>query len=859
MKKLLLIDGNSMLFRAYYATLYGRRMSTSQGIPTNAVFGFITMLNKAIETTSPDAILVAWDAGKPTFRHKQFQDYKGTRKPLDDELIVQMPIVREFLDSAGIFRYEQEGYEADDIIGSTAASASNDMEVTILTSDKDMLQLISDSTKVLLMKKGLSEMDVMNEAALKEKYGLSPKQIIDLKGLMGDASDNIPGVKGVGEKTALKLLDSYQSVEGVYEHIDEVKGKLKEKLEAGKESALMSKELATIFTQMDLPFDLTDLNFDQPKEDVNDFYRRYEMKSLLSVQSHAAKKQQASWPIETVSDFSFEPEKEVLIMPVATIAPFMDQKMYGLLIGHDEKVTYISKEDAQKSNAFKESLAQAKNLLAWDGKQLMHVLDLNELPVAKIKEDLHLAAFLLYSQATSEDALVEALELTVPFSYKDLTKKSLGGDSEERVSAYCFALIPQLMQKKQSILDQVKEQEMSYLYEEVEKPLSSILFEMEKEGVRVDENKLEELKTEFSARMQKEQEAIYSYASAPFNIDSPKQLGNVLFDELQLSSGKKRSTAVDVLEKLQGSHPIIDHILEYRKYSKLLSTYIDGLKKHLHNGRIYTTFNQTMTQTGRLSSSDPNLQNISVKSEEGKKVREVFVPDEGCLMIASDYSQVELRVLAHMANEQIMIDTFKHDGDIHTKTACEIFGVSPDQVDDSMRRVAKTVNFGIIYGQTDFGLSQELHISRAEARNFMQTYFASYPNIHRYMDEAVEFCEEHGYAITMLKRRRPIPEIKDRNYMTREFGKRAAMNAPIQGSAADLIKIAMIKVDQAIKEKGLKSKMLLQIHDELIFDVPKEEEEIMMELVAKTMDEAMQLNVPLKSSVHAGNNWAEAK
>lgn len=858
MKKLLLVDGNSMLFRAYYATLYTRRMSTSSGLPTNAVFGFITMLKKALDMIQPDAVLVAWDAGKKTFRHSKFEDYKGTRKPLDEDLIVQMPIVREYLDQAHITRYEEEGYEADDIIGSCAVSAP-DIETTILTSDKDMLQLIDPTTKVLLMKKGLSEMDLMNEETLKEKYELTPNQIIDLKGLMGDASDNIPGVKGVGEKTALKLLHQFNSVEGVYENIDQVKGKMKEKLLDGKESAYLSKELATIYKEMDLPFSLEDLNYQHPDLSINDFYNKYEMKSLLESENSLKKNPQLKWTVETIEQFDLKTDGPLLIVPAATIAPFMEAQLYGFLIAGDKKVYYLSKEDAQSDISFLQILDDYPELYTWDSKMFMHLLDRNDFPVSCFKEDLHLAQFLLYSQATSEESLIETLGVQSSFPYKDLLKKSLGKDSKERVVEFMSSLVQTLAEKKEEILNQLQEENMMDLYENVEMPLVPILYEMEKEGIAVDVNKLDELGKEFKEKLDSLSEEIYSYSMEPFNIDSPKQLGNVLFDELGLKTKKKRSTAVDVLESLRSEHPIIDLVLEYRKYSKLMTTYVDGLKKHIVDGRIHTTFNQTMTQTGRLSSSDPNLQNISVKSEDGRKIRSVFVADPGDYMISADYSQIELRVLAHMANEEIMIDTFKNGIDIHTKTASEIFNVPADEVSEDMRRVAKTVNFGIIYGQTDFGLSQELHITRNEAKEFMNTYFSSYPNIHRYMNQAIDYCKEHGYAITMMNRRRAIPEINDKNYMTREFGKRAAMNAPIQGSAADLIKIAMIKVNKAMKEKNLKSTMLLQIHDELIFNVVPEEKDIMMELVQETMDHAMELNLPLKASVHIGKNWQEAK
>lgn len=856
MKKLLLIDGNSMLFRAYYATAYTNRMSTSSGIPTNAVFGFIVMMQKAMQIIQPDAVLVAWDAGKPTFRHKEYEAYKGTRKELDEDLIAQMPLVREYLDAIHVTRYEQEGFEADDIIGS-AAKGSADMDTTILTSDRDLLQLIDPTTKVLLMKKGLSEMDLMDEKALREAYDLSPAQIIDFKGLMGDPSDNIPGVKGVGEKTALKLLHQFGSVEGVYEHLDEVKGKMKEKLENGKEMAFLSKELATIYTQMDLPFSLADLTVEA--HSAADFYQKYEMRSLMSEEKPQPARQYEVETVASLDAIPFADPDSLLFFAVASDEPFLEQTLYGFLFPQRQKAYYLPLENASRDAAFLKALQENKQLETWNAKAMMHLLDRYGFPVPTFAEDYHIASFLLFSQATNMDYLLEALQVQLPEPWRDLGKKSLGGFTQERMVPEIAALAMQIEQKKLAILDQLAIEDMQDLYQNIELPLIPILYDMERTGIHVDEEKLEALRHEYQDKMDGLMERIYGYAGHSFNIDSPKQLAGVLFDELHLKTGKKRSTAADVLEKLRDAHPIIDDILEYKKYSKIMSTYILGLARYIHGGKIYTTFNQTMTQTGRLSSSDPNLQNISVKDEEGKEIRKVFVAPSGYKLVSADYSQIELRMLAHMADEYNMIEAFQEGVDIHTKTASQLFGVAPDEVDGHMRRVAKTVNFGIIYGQTEFGLAQTLRISRDEARAFMAAYFASYPNIRQYMDKTIAFCEEHGFVETMMHRRRMIPEINDKNYMTREFGKRAAMNAPIQGSAADLIKIAMIKTSAALAKQGFEAKMLLQIHDELIFLVPDDEVDAILELVRTTMDEAMALNVPLKASIEYGQNWYEAK
>lgn len=858
MKKLLLLDGNSMLFRAYYATLYTHRMTTSNGIPTNAVYGFVMMLNKAIDIIEPDEILVAWDAGKPTFRHKQFSAYKGTRKPLDEELIVQFPIVREYLDAAGIKRYEQEGYEADDIIGSMA-KCCKDVQTTILTSDRDLLQLIDATTHVLLMKKGLSEMDLMDEQNLLDTYGITPSQVIEMKGLMGDTADNIPGVQGVGEKTALRLLNQYSTVENVYAHIDEVKGKLKEKLEKDKDNAFMSLELATIYTKMELPFELCDCEFSGIQEAVNGFYEKYEMRSLVN---RTKQTKNEKWPLKEVDHFEMIQDEDVMIMPVCSQEPYLDQKLYGFMVPLDKTIYYISVENALEDANFKK-LLEKKKIITWDTKEMMHLLDRYGFKWNEFSDDLHIAGFLLNSTATDSDALIEALHISLPESFHDVSKKTKEEPaySVTREKAICHSLTQQLFEKRSEIRSSLKSQNVISLYEDIEMPLAYVLFSMEKEGISIQESFLDEYGALLNQKLDELAQQIYGHAGMIFNINSPKQLANVLFDELNLSGGgKKRSTSADVLEKLRRKHPIIEDILEYRKIAKVLSTYIDGLKKHIRSDeKIHTCFNQTMTQTGRLSSSDPNLQNISIRDELGKEIRKAFVAQEGYHLLSADYSQIELRMLAHMANEDHMIRAFNEGLDIHTKTATLIFGCTPEEVDDQKRRIAKTVNFGIVYGQTEFGLSSQLHITRKEAGEFMQMYFDSYPKIHQYMNQLIDFCKENGYVETLFHRRREIPEINDKNFMTREFGKRAAMNAPIQGSAADLIKIAMLKMDKALKDANVQSKMLLQIHDELIFLVPDNELDLMQNLVKDTMENAMELKVPLKASISVGKSWYEAK
>lgn len=851
----MILDGNSMLFRAYYATLYTHRMSTSEGLPTSAVYGFVLMLNKAIEVVKPDAILVAWDADKKTFRHEKYDAYKGTRKPLDEDLKLQFPIIREFLDAAGIMRYEISGYEADDIIGSMAKSNPT-LQTTILSSDRDLLQLIDSTTHALMMKKGITDMELMNEETFKEKYGLEPIQMIDLKGLMGDASDNIPGVAGIGEKTGVKLLAQYHTVEGVYENIDAIKGKLKEKLVAGKESALMSKDLATIYTKMDLPFTAQDCAFTGYKDSVNDFFLKYEMKSLMiqteKEESHEREcKKVSTWPIQ---------EENPILLCVCDTKSYLEQTLYGFMGIDQDNIYFESVEDALEDKNIKKVLKESC-IYTWDAKEMMHALDSYGFPLPKKVEDMHIASFLTHSNAKDTDALLSALEISVCETFHELSKKKKDEDDKERAIKVYADFIEGLSLKREDIYKQLEQEECTDLYNNIEMPLVPILFEMEREGIHIDEDILDQIGNQVKDKIEEIANKIYQQAGMVFNINSPKQLGNVLFDELNLTGGgKKRSTSAEVLEKLKGTHPIIDLLLEYRKYAKISSTYIDGLKKHIQKDqKIHTCFNQTMTQTGRLSSSEPNLQNISVRDEEGKEIRKAFTAPEGYYLVSADYSQIELRMLAHMAQESHMMEAFKEGVDVHTKTATLIFNVDKEAVDERMRRIAKTVNFGIVYGQTEHGLSQQLKITRKEATEFMNSYFENYPNISEYMDSLVEYCKENGYVKTIFNRRRMIPEINDKNFMTREFGKRAAMNAPIQGSAADLIKIAMIKVKEAMEKAQVESKMLLQIHDELIFLVPEKELEQMISLVKEAMEHAVELSVPLSTSVAYGKRWYEAK
>lgn len=860
MKKMLLIDGNNMLFKAYHATSYGARMQTSNGIPTNAVYGFVMMIEKALSMLEPDVVLVAWDSGKPTFRHQMYEAYKGTRKEIDPELIVQMPMAREYLDAAGIHRYEQDGVEADDIIG-TMARSYPDYQIHILSSDKDLWQLIDATTDIYVMKKGLSEITVMNEATLMAEKGITPSQIIDLKALMGDPSDNIPGVKGVGEKTALKLLQEYGTVDAVYAHLEEQKGKLKEKLESDQANAFLSKTLATIQTDVSLPFSAEDLHFVRDEASLYAFYGKYEMHSLMK---RSATKPQAQTHLEIckVAHISADLLKEnSVVIPDLNCEHYYDATLYGFAIGNAEIIEYIELSDALQDMPFQQYMKQG----AWCGydvKSLYHALHQAGIQFCDAAFDAHIAAFLCDGQIGDYTKLCDVYELPMHDVKEEIYGKAGKAKqvSEEQRMNYCGAQCANIVKVIPKLRDELAQKEMMELFEMIEMPLIRVLFEMEKNGVLTDLHTLKQIATATSEKLANLSEQIYAIAGHEFNINSPKQLGVVLYDELGLKAGKKRSTAAEVLEKLVHVHPIIYLLLEHRKYAKLYSTYALGLSKHVHDdGRIHTIFNQTQTQTGRLSSSEPNLQNISVRDEEGKEIRKAFVASDDCVLMSADYSQIELRMLAHMADEQEMIHAFLQNIDIHTKTAMEIFDVPQEQVDSNMRRTAKTVNFGIVYGQSDFGLSEQLGISRKEARAFIDKYFASYPNIKNFMDATISFCEAHGYVKTLFQRRRYIKEIKDKNYMMREFGKRAAMNAPIQGSAADLIKVAMIRIYQTMKEQQVNAKMILQIHDELIFEVPKSELAQMKEIVERGMQEAMDLKVPLIAEASTGKNWYDAK
>ncbi|MCI6271744.1 MAG: DNA polymerase I [Erysipelotrichaceae bacterium] len=846
MKKMLLVDGYSMLFRAFYATAYGKMMTTKKGIPTNAIYGFANMLQKAIDIVQPDYLVVAFDAGKSTFRNEIFSDYKGTRKSAPEELIPQFQLVRDYLNSFNIKYIEKQGFEADDIIG-TIAKRYPEYDINILTSDRDMLQLIDETTSVWLMKKGISEIVKMDEKQLFDDMGISPSQIIELKALMGDTADNIPGIAGIGEKTALKLIEEYKSIENLFQNVDSLKGKLKEKIENGKDSAFMSKKLATIITDADIPVE--DYTFSPNYKTLVSFLDVIEMNSIKKryeplVASNTLKTEDEYIIVNKIPD---EFKKEILYIALDDDKEvFYKSKLNGIAINNGEKTIYINIDDVLKDTNLLNILKSDSLKVGYDCKRDLHILKKYGIYI-NYGYDVMISSFLCDSTLTSLDKIIENYNLNT--LSKELNNVEYTTTLAININKLYFETV--------SVL---KEYDLEDLFYNLELPLSKVLFKMEEEGVNVDVEVLDKISNETLDRINELTKLIYEISNVEFNINSPKQLAEILFDTLKLPANKKRSTSVDVLEKLQGIHPIIDYLMEYRKLQKIYSTYSEGLKKYIQvDGKMHTVFNQCISQTGRLSSTDPNLQNISVKDDVGKQIRRAFLPSNNNVLLSCDYSQVELRVLADMANEKGLIEAFNSKMDIHTKTAMDVFNVSESEVTSSLRRQAKAVNFGIVYGISDFGLAEQLGITRKEAKEFMDIYNEKFPRIHEYMNEVIEYCKENGYVKTLLNRRRFIPQINDKSHMIREFGKRAAMNAPIQGTAADIIKLAMINIDSEIERLNLKSKMILQVHDELIFDVYDDEIEIMKNLIEDKMSNAYKLKVPLFVEAKCGKNWLEAK
>ena len=867
MEELILIDGNSLLFKAFYATSYtGNYMVNRNGIPTNGVYGFARMVEKII-STNPKYVIVAFDYGKKTFRNELLDTYKATRKETPQELVPQFALAREYLTAHSITWYEVEGYEGDDIIGTLVDfGEKNNLKVSVYTGDKDANQLISPQTTIYRTVKGVTELDIYNEQTLLDKYGLKPDQFRDFLGLMGDSSDNIPGIKGVGEKTALKLLHQYGTIEGLQEHQDEIKGKMGEKIRAGMEDALMSKKVATILRDIPIDVDLEKATYQgYDYETLKSFYEKYDMNSLIkSMTTEAAPKKELK--LEIV-DHMPEITKDSAVYPSIYDTNDQSSIILGYGIYNDEQAYFISYENALKDESFLAYLKDDnKKKYGYDIKSAVIGSRWNGIESNGYTFDLSLASYVL------EPAIKEELKyVCTHFDYEGVqydeevfgkgAKKHIPED--DILASHIVSKAKAIYELKDVVTKELKDKNQYELYENIELPVTRILGEMEFAGTEIDLDVLKEMDTAFDETIEKLANDIYRISGTTFNISSPKQLGQVLFEDLGLKGGKKTktgySTSQDVLEKIIDAHPVVPLVLEYRMLTKLSSTYLKGLQEQVFpDNKIHTIYKQTLTHTGRLSSVDPNLQNIPVRSEEGKLIRKAFVSHNGYL-VSFDYSQIELRILAHMAHVTNLIDAFNQGKDIHRHTAALVFGVKDEEVTPQMRSQAKAVNFGIIYGMSEFRLSKDIGMSISEARDFINKYFETYPEVKTYMDEVVETCKKQGYVSTLLNRKRYIPTINDKNFMVRQQAQRYAMNTPIQGTGADILKLAMIEVDKALKEKNLKSQMILQVHDELIFDVFEDELEEVMSLVKEKMENCIKMDVPLIVEGNYAKNWCELK
>ncbi|AIR82998.1 DNA polymerase I [Staphylococcus epidermidis] len=876
MNKLVLIDGNSLSFRAFYALPL---LSNHAGIHTNAVYGFAMLLEKIIKEEKPNHFLVAFDAGKTTFRHSKYSEYKGGRQKTPPELSEQFPYIRQLLDAYHIKRYELDNYEADDIIGTLSRQADEeDFETIIITGDRDLTQLATDNVTIYYTKKGVTDVDHYTPKFIAEKYnGLVPKQIIDMKGLMGDTSDNIPGVAGVGEKTAIKLLNQFESVEGVYEHIEEVTAKkLKEKLINSKADALMSKDLATINVHSPIEVSLEDtkLTLQDDTTEKIELFKKLEFKQLLAdIDTSSTNEEVIDKTFEIEQDFQnvdLNDLNEAVIHFELEGTNYLKDTIlkFGFYTNHQHVV--INAEDIKDYKHLVQWLEDKNTTkIVYDAKKTYvsaHRLGIN---IENIEFDVMLASYII-DPSRSIDDVKSVVSLYGQNYVKDnitiFGKGKKHHIPEEPILNEHIASVTEAIAAVTPIMkSQLEDYNQIELLKDLELPLARILSEMEEIGIYTDINDLKEMEFEIQKKLDVLISNIHESAGEAFNINSPKQLGVVLFETLQLPVIKKTktgySTAVDVLEKLQGEHPIIDDILEYRQLAKLQSTYVEGLQKVISKDhRIHTRFNQTLAQTGRLSSIDPNLQNIPIRLEEGRKIRKAFKPtSKDSVILSADYSQIELRVLAHITQDESLKHAFINGHDIHTATAMKVFNVESDQVDSLMRRQAKAVNFGIVYGISDYGLSQSLGITRKQAKAFIDDYLASFPGVKQYMSDIVKDAKAQGYVETLLHRRRYIPDITSRNFNLRSFAERTAMNTPIQGSAADIIKLAMVKFSEKIKETKYHAKLLLQVHDELIFEIPKSEVEDFSKFVEEIMEQALVLDVPLKVDSNYGATWYDAK
>ena len=854
MKKVILVDGNNLLFRSYYATAYkGSMLRNSKGFPTNALFGFINMLSKIINEENPSYMMIAFDKGK-TFRHEKYEGYKDGRKDTPEELKLQFPVAKEIASAMGIPCFEIDNYEADDIIGTFAKEVDRreDFISTIISSDKDLLQLISDDNEVKLLK--MNDFIRMDKKTFIETYGFTPEKMIDLKGIMGDASDNIPGVKGIGEKGAINLIQKYGTVENIYDHIDEITGKVKEKLLNDKENAFFSKELATIYKDVPIDKDLDKIKYNGVTPRLVPLLKEYEFFSLLKKLN--LKEEEKDFEYTKVSSILLDTNSAIY---VETRGVYHDNDLLGIAISNSNGNYFVDKDDI-KNIEIKEDIV----LYTYDLKKLYLVFKYNGVILKNKINDLMIESYILNYPIKEDVSYLMNICNYSAMSCEDILKK---------FKKYADKLIPNMVSKAKFIYDcrdkfynELVNQKFLSLYLDIELPLTYVLIDMEYTGVQIDKDFLLSMKKEVSSKILDIENRIYFLAGRKdFNIMSPKQLGMVLFDELKIpypkriKSDKGYSTSADILDKLT-DYEIVRQILEYRMLTKLYSNYIVGLIDFIKDdGKIHPVFNQTLTRTGRLSCMSPNLQNIPVREEYGKLIRKAFIASPGCMIISSDYSQIELRVFAHMSNASNLIQAFNNNLDIHTKTAMDIYGVSKDEVTSSMRRNAKAVNFGILYGISSFGLSEDLGVNFKEAKTFIDNYLNTYPGIKDYMNKVKEEAHASGTVKNLFGRVRVIDEINSSNFMIRSQGERMALNTPIQGTAADILKLAMINIFEEFNKRGLKAKIIIQVHDELLIDCPTEEIDEVCVIIKDKMENAYKLSVPLKVDIEIGINWYEAK
>lgn len=873
-QKIVLVDGNSILNRAFYAL---PPLTNSEGKHTNGVYGFLTMLFKTLEEEQPEYLTVAFDLPAPTFRHKIYAAYKGTRKPMPQELREQVPLIKEVLQAMGILIVEKEGYEADDILGTLAKrSEGQGYTVTVLSGDRDLLQLASDEIKIRIpkTKAGKTIVEEYNTAQVLETYQVTPKQIVDMKALMGDASDNIPGIPGVGEKTASKIIAEYGSIENAYAHVDNIKpNRAKESLRDYYEQAVLSKRLAEICADSPIDYDweharLTNIY----TPEAYGYFRELEFKNLLSRFSLADEARSASQEFCWIEDLSEAENLFAAAAKAARIGVYLAVEageLLGVAIAYQqEQAAYIPVGGFLTADYLCEKIrsfiAKDIEVAVLDVKAFLKYI---EVPYQTNIMDIGIGAYLLNplkSGYTYDDIAKEFVGMIVPSAAELIGKGGLQKAEREKLLSYAGygAYVP--LAAAPVIREQLTEKGMDNLYREIEMPLVFALYDMEKAGIRAEAEALKVYGSQLEVRIHELEAVIYQQADEEFNINSPKQLGVILFEKMGLPGGKKTktgySTAADVLEKLAAKHAIVSDILEYRQLAKLKSTYADGLANYIgEDGRIHSNFNQTITATGRISSTEPNLQNIPVRMELGRLIRKVFIPEDGYVFIDADYSQIELRVLAHFSQDERLIQAYQEAKDIHRITASQVFHTPFDEVSSLQRRNAKAVNFGIVYGISSFGLSQDLSISRKEAAEYIKKYFETYPKIKEFLDKAVEDAKKDGYVTTLFGRRRPVPELSSSNFMQRSFGERVAMNSPIQGTAADIIKIAMIHVHQRLKEQELRSRIVLQVHDELLIEAHQDEVQQVSDILRNEMQKAADLSVPLEVDMHTGENWYEAK